>query len=216
MDLIYCAKYTELSPIAASMGFLLGARSDSARVIKYKGMIDINWKNYNWDNHLSVVKDHQPKYSVAPDITNREQLNKTINNAYELKKWSDFVIVVPKENNLINDIPNDFVIGVSVPSNYAGFVPMGAELSGRKAHLLGGSPRKQLELYRHYSEFDVEIASSDINCHHKASNYGSYWNGNKWCDNERSSIGKHGAFKKSCEGIIRMWGHELNREKRHC
>jgi hypothetical protein len=207
MDLIYCAGGNKrLANIAIEEGFLYGARSDDIRDLRCNGLIDINWKEYNWESHVNLVAQHKPKYAVVPDILQKRQLEKVLSYAEELKAYCERVIIVPKLHNIIKLIPRNFVIGISVPTSYAGFLPKTDELVDRKVHFLGGSPRQQRELWKHYTKWGIHVTSVDGNSHSKASDYGSYWNGNNWCDTERATIGKYDAFRKSCRGIMKMWG----------
>ena len=61
MDVIYCAGGNKrLAKIAIDHGFLYGARSDDIRDIRCNGLIDVNWKDYVWDDHYSAIKIHKP------------------------------------------------------------------------------------------------------------------------------------------------------------
>ena len=206
MDVIYCAGgNVKLAKIAIAEGFLYGARSDDIRNIRCDGLIDINWKKYDWRLHLQIVSAHHPKYAVAPDITSARQLPRTLRLAQQLARYCSRVIVVPKLGNIIHHIPRCFLIGISVPTSYSGFLPRACELAGREVHLLGGTPTQQRQLWLYFRQMNVAVVSVDSNSHSKASDYGSYWDGNRWCDQERGTIGKYGAFRKSCRGIMLMW-----------
>ena len=206
MDIIYCAGGNKrLANIAIDEGFLYGARSDDIRDIRCNGLIDINWKIYNWQAHVNLVAKHKPKYAVVPDIVNKRQLNKTLIYAKELTSYCEKVIVVPKVHDIIKFIPDNIIIGISIPTSYAGFLPHVEELASREVHFLGGSPRQQRELWKQYTLCGISISSVDGNSHSKASDFGSYWNGDQWYDKERATIGKYDAFRKSCQGIIKMW-----------
>lgn len=207
MDIIYCAvSGKRLVDIAIEEGFLYGARSDEIRRgVHCNGMIDINWTNYDWNNHLEQTEIHFPKYAVVPDILKHRELPRILRLASIIEPHCTRVIVVPKNHGLIKYIPERYVIGISVPTSYAGFIPPVVGLRGRDLHLLGGSPVQQRELWRYYRSMGIRVVSLDINCHSKASDYGSYWDGYKWNDTERRTIGKYEAFRKSCRGIVGMW-----------
>jgi hypothetical protein len=206
MDIIYCAGgNTRLARIAMEEGFLYGARSDDIRDIRCDGLIDVNWKRYNWELHLETVAEHRPKYAVVPDVMDPEEVQLALRRADELAKYCRRPILVPKSLGVVARIPVEYVIGVSVPTKYAGFLPKTSQLVGREVHLLGGSPGQQRELWQYYTRTGVTVISTDLNSHNKASDFGSYWNGFKWCDDERASIGKYKAFRKSCQGIMLMW-----------
>ncbi len=206
MDVIYCAGGNiRLANIAIEEGFLYGARSDDVRSLRCNGLIDVKWDNYNWQRHIELTATHRPKYAVAPDIMVMRQVPRALRLAERLAKYCHKVIVVPKIHGIIKYIPTEYVIGVSVPSSYSGFLPDIEELSGREVHLLGGTPRLQRMLWLCYHLKDIIVTSCDSNSHSKASDFGCYWDGDRWCDKERLWIGKYGAFRKSCRGIISMW-----------
>lgn len=207
MDIIYCAGGGKiLAEIAIVEGFLYGSRSDDIREVpRCNGLIDIDWKNYDWEEHKFAVKEHRPKYAVVPDVCNEDDLSYSMKLAQEIEKHCENVIVVPKVKDIIYRIPNKYIIGISVPTSYSGFIPRVSNLEKRKIHLLGGSPNQQKELWKYYSIMGLEVTSVDINCHNKASNYGNYWNGYKWVHEGKHKIDKYEAFRRSCVGILSMW-----------
>lgn len=209
MDIIYCAGGNKrLASIAIKEGFLYGSRSDDIRNVRCDGLIDINWKKYDWEKHVFQVSTNKPKYAVVPDILKQEDLYKSIDYGYELQQYCTRVIIVPKIGGVIKTIPSSMVIGISVPTTYAGFLPNVTELYGREVHFLGGTPGQQRELWKYYTRMEdlrIHVVSLDCNSHSKASDYGSYWNGYKWCHDITSSTGKYECFKLSCQGIMQMW-----------
>ncbi|HJR79993.1 MAG TPA: DUF6610 family protein [Anaerolineales bacterium] len=207
MDLIYCAGGGKvLADIAIEEGFLYGARSDDAREFpRCNGLIDINWKNYDWGRHLETVEKHRPKYAVAPDIEKNDDLDKTLSLASSLEYLCDRVIIVPKNNNLLHHIPKKYVIGISVPTSYSGFIPNPDDLTGRDVHLLGGSPKQQKMLWMQYQSLKISVISLDVNCHNKVSSFGKYWDGKRWFREGKYSLDKYDAFRRSCKGIKQMW-----------
>lgn len=152
-----------------------------------------------------MVSRHSPKYAVAPDIEDASEFPRLLELAHELEPLCDRVIMVPKVDGIIGKIPFQYLVGISVPTSYSGYLPSAGEIAGRDLHLLGGSPAQQRELWRYYTQFGATVTSVDLNCHNKASDFGSYWDGFQWRDDERDTIGKYEAFRKSCKGIVRMW-----------
>lgn len=192
MDIIYCAGGNKrLAEIAIDSGYMYGARSDDIRDLRCDGLIDINWKSYNWNNHILAIKKHNPKYAVVPDVESNDLIKERVEMGLEIESLGSIPIIVPKIHGIISSIPSNYLIGISVPSSYAGFLPPLWDLHGKNVHLLGGSPKKQRNLWREYSSNNINVVSVDINCHSKASDFGSYWDGNKWNDDERATIGKY-------------------------
>jgi len=207
MDVIYCAGGGKvLAQIAIEEGFLYGARSDDIRPEpRCNGLIDIKWDDYDWVQHLNAIQFHRPKYSVVPDITSLRELGRILRLATRTEPFCQRVIVVPKIDSIVRFIPRKYLIGVSVPTSYAGFLPETKELVGREIHLLGGSPRQQRELWIYFKKMKIKVNSVDVNTHNKVSNFGNYWNGSKWIFEGRYKIDKYQAFRKSCQGILKMW-----------
>ena len=207
MDVIYCAGgNVRLAKIAIEEGLLYGARSDDIRRgIRCDGLIDIRWNDYDWRHHVEMVALHKPKYAVAPDVEDTSEYPRLLELAHELEAYCGRTIMVPKVDGIAGLIPSRFLVGISVPTSYSGYLPAASEIAGRELHLLGGSPAQQRELWRYYQQIGATVVSSDLNCHNKASDFGSYWDGFQWRDNERDTIGKYEAFRKSCRGILRMW-----------
>ena len=211
MDIIYCAGGGKiLAEIAIQEGFLYGSRSDDIREIpRCNGLIDVNWKKYDWEDHLKAVKNHRPKYAVVPDIESWKSLDRALEMAKALEEICERVIIVPKQHGITSNIPLKYIIGISVPTSYSGFIPFSRELINRDIHLLGGSPNQQKELWQYYMKMNIHITSVDINCHNKVSSFGKYWNGHKWIFDGNHAIDKYEAFRRSCKGIMSMW-RELN------
>jgi hypothetical protein len=207
MDIIYCAGGGRiLAEIAQEEGFMYGSRSDDVRTDpRCNGIIDINWRNYQWQSHLAAVQAHQPRYAVATDIVNRASFAVVMKLATELERCCERVIIVPKQKGLVSKIPRKYVIGISIPTSYSGFIPQCEELSGRDVHLLGGSPKQQQHYWKQYQGLDINVTSLDINCHNKVSSFGKYWDGSKWVHEGIHVIDKYEAFRKSCQGIMAMW-----------
>lgn len=206
MDIIYCAGGNKkLASIAIEEGFLYGSRSDDIRTIRCNGLIDINWKRYDWEKHLEQVAKHKPKYAVFPDITEYEDFETKLFLAEELMKYCTRVIIVPKIDGIIRLIPLQFLIGISIPTSYAGFLPDISEINYREVHFLGGTPGQQRDLWHTYKSNNIQVVSVDCNSHSKASDFGSFWNGEKWCRDQGSFLGKYETFRQSCKGIMKMW-----------
>lgn len=203
MDVIYCAGGNKrFAQIAIDEGFKYGTRHD------YKPywqpfMVDINWKAYNWNDYLSKIAEWQPAMAMVPDYERPEQRGSMAARAMQLVALGvDRVMVCPKFVGAVYDIPEWCVIAVSVPSTYAGFLPAISELRGRKVHLLGGSPRSQIDLIRYYRGHAVEVVSLDCNMHQKSAQLGTYFTGRKWFNAGAGVTPTDEAFRKSCRAIL--------------
>lgn len=211
MDLIYCAGgNTKLAKIAIEEGFLYGSRSDDIRDIHCNGLIDIKWESYDWNNHVRKVEVHRPKYAVVPDILSECQLSQALSKAEELEPYCSKVIIVPKVHGIISQIPDKYVIGISIVTRYSGFRLNDKELIGRRIHLLGGTPNQQKAIWYRLNNVQAVVKSLDCNSHILVSNFGKFWDGEKWRkENNGEYLGKYESFRKSCQGIMNMW-NKLN------
>ncbi len=113
--------------IAVRYGWLPGARYTNLRDIAgfpSIGLIDIEWRSYNFKRHLAAVKETGPLLTVAKDIEHGSELGRIIDQAEELSCWADAVIIVPKFRDFgprsLRRIPKKFLLGYSVPTRYGG------------------------------------------------------------------------------------------------
>src|SRR3954469_10866424 len=77
--------------IAARFGWLPGARYTNLRDVRgfaRVGMIDIEWKTYDFKKHLHAVKLTKPFLTVAQDVSVKRNLQRILDQADELLLWS--------------------------------------------------------------------------------------------------------------------------------
>lgn len=164
--------------IAKAHGWLPGARYTNLRDVRnfeQIGFLDIDWKNYNFKQHLKVTKARRPFMTVAKDIESREELNKILEQAWELSLYSEKVVIVPKDPSIANEldyiIPKQFILGYSVVTKYGGTnIPPNA--FKRSVHLLGGRPDVQRKL----ADL-MPVISFDCNRFTLDAAYGDYFDG---------------------------------------
>ena len=164
LDVIYTLDMADCTCcLAVQAGLGYGFRSAQHRVCPYVGMlsgrheivfIDNDFKDYQHERHMQIVRKHRPKYATVRDIMSEHQCKEAgiefysfgqiMHWAEELEKYVESVIVIPKLDCL-DAIPERYVLGYSVPTSYGG-TPIPAErFRGRCVHLLGGSWKAQLE-----------------------------------------------------------------------
>lgn len=168
VDIIYTTRPTDYASfIAADLGIMNGCISNDKRIMereKYEWafkiqFIDNEFKKYNHEKHLSVIKEIKPKYATVRDIMTPEQCQQAkieyysfeqiMEYAYQIKEHAENVIIIPKYDCL-DKISKDFMLGYSVPTRYGG-TPLDIKLfSDWKVHLLGGSPKNQIQLVNQY------------------------------------------------------------------
>lgn len=213
IDIIYCAGgNNRLSAIAQEAGWLLGMRSDASMEFN-PIFIDVDYKHPDFEKHLEVVKRYRPKYATVPDLSeekvDQSDIDRALEQAERLRPYCEIVLIVPKLSGQIDLLPDDIAIGYSVPSSYGGAQYPLWELSGRRIHLLGGSPKKQIQVYLHVSAF-ATVMSADGNYFQKmATSYAMYWKRNQWHYHpDKVSNGKDlyfDCFKWSCENLLQAW-----------
>ena len=216
MDLIYCSGGNPLlSQIAYEEGYLLGFRSD-ANMGGYAcpvSFIDIDYKKPNWKRHLEIVQRYHPKYATVPDLSEQEvsqdDVARALAQAEQLQPHCEIVLIVPKLSGQIAMLPQDIAIGYSVPSGYGGAQYPSWELSGRRVHLLGGSPRKQMQAYLHLSAM-AEVMSADGNyAHGQAIKYAMYWQKHQWRYHPEKGTGGKDLYQEcwrwSCHNLMAAW-----------
>ena len=113
------------------------------------GFLDIDWKNYNFRQHLTAARSTLPLLTVARDIERKTQLSRVLDQAEELAEVCGHVIIVPKSRSMSDEleflIPVHFLLGYSVPTKYGG-TRIHPRFFTRPVHLLGGRPDVQRQL----------------------------------------------------------------------
>ena len=164
VDAVYTTFYQPMCCLAAIIGMKYGISSVNValetmdkricpNLTRFKGnhritFIDNEYAEYDHDHHLAVIKALRPKYATVRDIMTRKQCKeagipfytfpKIMKWAEELSEYADNVIVIPKYDCL-DKIPDEYVLGYSIPTSHGG-TPLELErFRGRRVHLLGGS-----------------------------------------------------------------------------
>lgn len=191
--------------VAARYGWLPGARYTNLRDVRdvdRLGLLDINWKNYDFKKHLDAAIVMRPRITVANDIVDIRDLPRIIDQAYELNEYSDEVIIVPKDvclsDVLLDVIPSGFVLGYSVPTKYGGTLISPSKFGDRKVHLLGGRPDRQRELANL-----MNVSSLDTNRFTLDATFGDYFDGKRFV---RHPVGGYErCIEASLDNINAIW-----------
>lgn len=194
--------------IALKYGWFVGARYTNLRTIRglnQIGLIDIDWKNYDFDKHLEALKVHRPYLTVAMDILSRQSLPRILKQADVLSKWSEKVVIVPKDpglgKNFTQKIPKHYVLGYSVPSSYGGTTIPLEWFGEREIHLLGGRPDTQFDLAS-----KLNVHSLDSNRIAVDARYGRYFDGKRF--QKHPTWGFYECLDASLSGINKLWAKE--------
>jgi hypothetical protein len=157
-----CHSY-KVTSIGVGLGWSPGARYTNLRDVKKfdrLGFLDIDWKNYDYRRHLQATKDTRPMITVARDVIDINDLHRILDEANELCLWADNVIVVPKDLKLQSFlpevIPENFILGYSVPTSYGCTRLPLACFRSRRVHLLGGHPAKQRDIANNVTAISLD------------------------------------------------------------
>jgi len=132
--------------------------------------VDNHYVDYQHEEHLAAVEFWKPRYCTVRDAMTPEQCEVAGIAYYPLEQileWGDQLLEAGAENVMVipkyqclDEIPERFMLGYSVPSSY-GATPLPiARFAGRKTHLLGGSIQMQL---RYWRELQDDVVSLDNN-----------------------------------------------------
>jgi len=140
--------------LATSLGWYAGVRSgtviyDAARPLY---LLDIDYKAPDWTAHLAIARAEHPALAAIPDVMAVPDLPATLAMAEEMASHTDALLIIPK-CRIIHSLPRGIggkpvVLGYSVPTGYGGTPLPVWEFRDWPVHLLGGTPRKQLDLAR--------------------------------------------------------------------
>lgn len=172
--LVYIRGADKLAPETARIaGIPYGIRND---YYPYADplFLDIHWTNYDWNDYCQLVSRFHPIYAMVPDYEHPSQKERMLRQIEDLKTLGVLRVgVCPKFEGAVKDIPMDCVLAISVPTQYAGFLPNEA-LTDRKIHLLGGHPDQWMYLIR-YRYPKAHFLSMDGNIMGLKAGLRQYW-----------------------------------------
>lgn len=211
MDLIYCGhRNPQLAEIAIEEGWLYGSQPSK---VKHKvSFCDLDYKrcdNAYLDRYARFVQCCHPKYATVPDLFSIDDVDNVLRFAEErIANYVEVVIVIPKVSGVLADIPqmigrSKVILGYSTPTRYGATSVPALEFaaSGRQIHLLGGSPKKQMELYRY-----LPVVSADGNMMLKmATTRCLSWSAKSQNFERVADLGLRESFRWSCREIYQAW-----------
>lgn len=190
--------------IAIKHGWHVGARYTNLRDIKSFNnitFIDIDWKNYDFEKHLEVVKKIKPYMTVARDIVSIDDFNLVMKEANILSRYCNEVIIVPKAIELLDNIeiiPKKYILGYSVPSKYGKTEIPPEKFLNYRVHLLGGRPDVQRSLAN-----KMNVVSFDCNRFTLDAKFGDYFVGSKFIPHTEG--GYERCINDSIININKIW-----------
>jgi hypothetical protein len=186
LDLIYTgADNAHFHAICRRANWLPGIRSDKRPCAEATDIqfIDVRYRKPDFARHLDLVRRFRPRYATVPDLSerevSREDIRRALRESEALAPYCGVVLLVPKLPGQIDLLPKEVALGYSVPTRYGGAHYDLRELEGHQVHLLGGSPHRQLLLYRYIACF-ADVKSLDCNMFQLVSGFGKFWRGGRW------------------------------------
>lgn len=185
----------QMPEVARASGMAYGTRHIEAPR-DWPLMVDIHWRDYDWQDYMHKIAEWRPVMAMVPDYEYPSQRRQLYQQIRDLKAAGVLrIMVCPKFSGAVAHIPSWCIVAVSVPSSYAGFVPVFSELTGRRVHLLGGSPHKQIKTIIEFVGAGIQIVSTDGNAHTNAAKHGEWWDGVRW---QNVGVGKVVPYYEIC------------------
>ncbi|MBP1903065.1 MULTISPECIES: DUF6610 family protein [Halobacteriales] len=189
---------------AYELGFLPGFREDCGyQETQYQnltlpvGMLDNDFQNPDLDRFVERFFEYEPQVGVIGDIYEPTDVDAHIAAAREIQdSFPDAeVIIVPKSQAVIDTIPDDIILGYSrgYADRLAHEFSDPTDWRGRRVHILGGSPPKQLDAIRQLTrptltdEPPADIVGLDWNGLHRGAQFGEFWTADGWDDSGRDA-----------------------------
>lgn len=160
-------------------GWRYGFRSDATPYAR-PYFVDIKWEDYVWEKHLAIIEKWKPEVAMVADYEWPGQYSEMLTQVRDISSLGVRPMVCPKFMDAVADIPAHCIVAVSVPTDYAGFLPKPKEVKGRDLHLLGGHPDQFAFLIKTYHQSNV--VSLDCSAIFQKAQFGAFWSarGNTW------------------------------------
>ena len=189
---------------ALAIGFLPGFREDCGyQETQYQNlnlpvrMLDNDFRNPGLDQFVDRFFEHEPQVGVIGDVYERDDVDAHVAATREIQASypEAELIIVPKSRSVIDAIPEDLVLGYSrgYADRLAHEFTDPADWRGRRVHILGGSPPKQLEAIRQLTrptltdEPPADIVGLDWNGLYRGAQFGEFWTADGWDDSCRDA-----------------------------
>jgi len=134
---------------------------------------------------------------VIGDAYGIEEVDRYVAAAREIKGSypEPDLVIVPKCRGAIHAIPDDLVVGYSrgYADRLAHEFSEPSDWRGRRVHILGGSPPKQLDVIKQLTrptltgDPPADIVGLDWNGLHRGAQFGEFWTADGWDDSGRDA-----------------------------
>jgi len=151
-----------------------------------------------FEEHLEVVREHEPKLTTAPDVENGRSLEDVVEMADELNRHAEHVIVVPKDCHP-TEIPDRFRVGLTA-GRFGSMAPWSVweYRNVDSVHILGGSPSEQLAIGAH----GVSVDSVDSFSLGRRAQFGIWDDGAKDADDD---LDYYDRLELSLNNYVETW-----------
>jgi hypothetical protein len=180
-------------------GWRYGFRSD-ATPYGWPYFVDIKWCDYIWSSHLAVIREWRPVIAMVADYESLTRQSFMLAQIRDISSLGVRPMVCPKFSGAVADIPKGCIVAVSVPTDYAGFLPEPSEVKGRELHLLGGHPDQFRVLIQRYNQ--SKVVSIDCSAIFQKAQFGAFWSAkrNTW---------RHVKHRFSTHALTRMSARQV-------
>jgi hypothetical protein len=189
---------------AFRLGFLTGFREDcSYQQQQYTGfelpvgMLDNDFRNPDLERYVARFFEYEPRVGVIGDAYDVDEADDYVAAAREIQGSypEEDLVIVPKCREVIDTIPEDLVLGYSrgYADRLAHEFSEPTDWRGRRVHILGGSPPKQLDVIQQLTrptltdEPPADIVGLDWNGLHRGAQFGDFWTADGWDDSGRDA-----------------------------
>jgi len=189
---------------AYRLGYLPGFREDCGyQQAQFKhlnipvGMLDNDFRNPDLDRYVARFFEHEPKVGVIGDVYDPDDVDRYVAATRKIQaSYPDAdLVIVPKCRKVIDMIPDDLVLGYSrgYADRLAHEFSEPTDWRGRRVHILGGSPPKQLDVIEQLTrptltdDPPADIAGLDWNGLHRGAQFGEFWTADGWDDSGRDT-----------------------------
>jgi hypothetical protein len=160
-------------------------------------MLDNDFRNPDLDRYVARFFEHEPKVGVIGDVYDSDDVDEYVAAARKIQaSYPDAeLVIVPKCRAVIDMIPDDLVLGYSrgYADRLAHDFSEPTDWRGRRVHILGGSPPKQLDVIEQLTrptltgEPPADIVGLDWNGLHRGAQFGEFWTADGWDDSGRDA-----------------------------
>jgi hypothetical protein len=214
---------------ALALGFLPGFREDCGyQTDQYLnleipvGMLDNDFRSPDLERFVDRFFEYEPTVGVIGDVDEMDDVDAHVSAAREIQASypEAELIVVPKSREVIDVIPENLVLGYSrgYANRLAHEFSDPADWRGRRVHILGGSPPKQLDAIRQLTrptltdEPPADIVGVDWNGLHRGAQFGEFWTADGWDDSGRDA--DHVTVRKTVRhSLARVWPETTPQDK---